>query len=117
MVVAGPREAWETVAVPSDPAVDARACPAKREGSEEPSEPFQARQFAQHGGPTRKSYMPGTVRGSNMHFRIESFAWEGRPSSDGGIVVIEELEARIPVERLDARPHCLAQRAGAIHED
>jgi hypothetical protein len=52
-----------------------------------------------------------------MHFRIESFAWEGRPSSDGGIVVIEELEARIPVERLDARPHCLAQRAGAIHED
>ncbi len=52
-----------------------------------------------------------------MHFRIESFAREGRPSSDDGIVVIEELEARIPVQRLDARPHCPAQRAGAIHED
>jgi hypothetical protein len=52
-----------------------------------------------------------------MHFRIESFAREGRLSSDGGIVVVEELEARILVERLDARSHCLAQRAGAIHED
>jgi hypothetical protein len=117
MVVAWPRKARETVTVPSDPAVDARACPAKREGSEKPSEPFQARQFAQHCGPTCKSHMPGTVRGSNMHLRIESFAREGRPSSDGGIVVIEELEARILVERLKARPHCLAQRAGAIHED
>ena len=60
--------------------------------------------------------MPGAVRRAHMDFAVELLARKRRVPGYGRIVVVEEIQSLVRVERLDARARPLAERAAPVYK-